>query len=144
MKSLSDHKNMSIEQLNGLLKNTLCEHLGMVVTELGTNYLKMRMPVERRTMQPMGTLDGGASLALAESAGSIASQLVVEKGRYCVGLEINANHIRSVKEGYVTATARPLHLGNSTQVWEVKIENDEGQLVCVSRLTMAVMETKKG
>jgi 1,4-dihydroxy-2-naphthoyl-CoA hydrolase len=116
-------------------------HLGIEYMEVGTDYIKARMPVDHRTHQPLGMLHGGASTALAETLGSVAANLSVdEKKYYCVGLEINANHIRSIKEGWVFGTAKPLHIGRSTQVWEILINNENEQLVCISRLTLAVIK----
>jgi len=121
-------------------RNTLGERIGIRITEIGADYLRGTLPVDARTRQPMGRLHGGASCALAEELGSIAANLCLEPGRaFAVGLEINANHVRAAYEGVVTGTARPLHLGRSTQVWEIRIENEAGQLVCVSRLTVAVV-----
>ena len=131
-------KSFALEGLNKGMENTLCDHLGMVVTEVGDDYLKGTMPVDSRTRQPMGLLHGGASVALAESLGSLAANLAVDQKSYCVGLDINANHIRSMKSGLVTAKAAATHIGRSTQVWEITLEDEEGRLVCISRLTMAV------
>jgi 1,4-dihydroxy-2-naphthoyl-CoA hydrolase len=112
--------------------------------EAGDDYLKATMPVNDRTKQPLGILHGGASVVLAESLGSVASVLCIDmETKNIVGLEINANHIRSVKEGIVTGTAKPIHLGRSTQVWEIKIHNEQHQLVCISRITNAILERKK-
>lgn len=121
-------------------KENLCTHLGIEITEVGHDYLVGTMPVDHRTIQPMGLLHGGASVVLAETLGSIAANLCCEEGHYCVGLEINANHIKAVQYGIVTGTCHPLHIGRNTQVWEIKIRNDKQQLTCVSRITMA---TKK-
>jgi 1,4-dihydroxy-2-naphthoyl-CoA hydrolase len=116
------------------------EHIGIEFTEIGDNYLKASMPVDNRTKQPMGLLHGGASVALAETLGSVAATMCVNPERYsCVGLEINANHIRSVTKGLVVGTAKSIHIGKSTQVWEIKIESETGKLLCVSRITMAVI-----
>lgn len=116
------------------------EHLGIVFIEVGEDYVVAQMPVDHRTQQPFGILHGGASVVLAETVGSIAGYCCVEKdGKYCVGLEINANHLRPVKEGYVYGKASAIHIGGKTQVWEIKITNEEGKLVCVSRLTLAVL-----
>lgn len=121
-------------------ENTIAGPLGIVITEFGDDYVKGTMPVDRRTHQPMGILHGGASVVLAESLGSMASNLCVDVSRqYCVGLDINANHVRAVRSGTVTGTARPVHLGRTTHVWEIRIEDDAGRLVCISRLTMAVL-----
>jgi 1,4-dihydroxy-2-naphthoyl-CoA hydrolase len=120
--------------------HTLGERLGIRITEIGADYLRGELAVDARTRQPMGRLHGGASCALAEELGSIAGNLCLEPGRaFAVGLEINANHVRAAYEGTVIGTARPLHLGRSTQVWDIRIENPEGQLVCISRLTLAVV-----
>jgi len=128
-----------LQAINAWRKDTLVEHLDIKVTEIGDDYLVATMPVDHRTHQPMGILHGGASVALAETVGSIAAAMAAPKGYRCVGLDINANHIRSVKSGIVKATARPIHLGRSTQVWAIDIINESGQTVCVSRLTMAVL-----
>lgn len=133
----------TLEEVQQRGKGTMVEHLGIVITELGDNSLKGTMPVDHRTVQPMGILHGGASVALAETLGSLAANLIVDKDKkYCVGLDINANHIRSAKQGFVTGTAKPLHLGSSTQVWSIEIVNEENKLVCISRLTMAVLDRK--
>ena len=130
----------TVEDLNAHSSDTLVSHLGIEFVEIGDDYLRARMPVDARTVQPARILHGGASVALAESVGSIAAHLCVDQERkYCVGLDINANHIRAVRSGYVYGTARPLHIGSSTQVWEIRIEDEESRLVCMSRLTMAVL-----
>jgi len=135
------HKNLRPEDLQPLGKNTLGEHLGMQFTEVGENYLKATMPVDHRTHQPYGLLHGGASVALAETLGSVGAALTVDPDQFiCVGMEINANHLRSVRSGTVTGTATPLHRGSSSQVWEIKIHDDHGKLVCISRLTVAVLK----
>jgi uncharacterized protein (TIGR00369 family) len=113
--------------------------LGIVFTEVGPDYLRATMPVDARTRQPYGLLHGGASVLLAETLGSSAGMLCVDEDSIVVGIEINANHLRGVRDGLVTGTTRPLHLGRSTQVWEIRIEDDAGRLVCVSRLTLAVV-----
>lgn len=120
---------------------TMMENIGIRITEVGEDYLKGTMPVNHRTTQPMGLLHGGASVALAETLGSIASYLTLDsKKYYSVGLDINANHIRQVGSGtIVTGIAKPIHLGKSTQVWGIEIFNEEGKMVCISRLTMAVL-----
>lgn len=124
-------------------KGTLGEQLGIEFTEIGPDYLCGKMPVDHRTKQPIGMLHGGASVALAETLGSLAAYLFLdEQKQYCVGLDINANHVRSVKEGFVYGKAMPLHIGRQTQVWEIKITNGEGKLVCISRLTIAVLDRK--
>ncbi|MEC7752420.1 MULTISPECIES: hotdog fold thioesterase [Roseivirga] len=125
-------------------KNTLVEHLGIEVTELGKDYLIGKMPVDHRTHQPLGMLHGGASVVLAETLGSIAATLTVDPQRqYCVGLDINANHIKSVRSGFVYGKTTPIHVGKRTQVWEIRIENEEKELICISRITMAVLDKKQ-
>jgi len=130
------------ESLDAISANTMVEHLGIEFIAIGEDSITARMPVDHRTVQPAGLLHGGASVALAETLGSVAATLCVDPATTsCVGLEINANHIRSVRSGFVTGVARPLHLGNSTQVWDIRIHDDEQErLVCVCRLTMAVLK----
>lgn len=136
-------KPYTVNEVQQRGKATMVEHIGIVLTELGENFLKGTMPVDHRTVQPMGILHGGASAALAETLGSLAANLVVDSNKkYCVGLDINANHIRAAKKGLVTGIAKPLHLGSSTQVWSIEIFDEENKLVCISRLTMAVLERK--
>ncbi len=133
-------KSVKLADLAPFAKDTMAEHLGMEWLEIGDNFIKIRMPVDRRTKQPYGLLHGGASCTLAETAGSVASQLVVDANKYsCVGLEINANHIRSARNGYVTAIATPLHLGANTHVWDVKIYDEFEKLICICRLTVAIL-----
>jgi len=122
----------------------MIHHIDIQFTELGDDYLKGTMPVDERTTQTMGILHGGASVVLAETLGSIGANLVVDPAQYaCVGLDINANHIRSVKSGRVTGTAKPIHIGGSTQVWGIEIRDEANRLICTSRLTMAVLKTNK-
>jgi 1,4-dihydroxy-2-naphthoyl-CoA hydrolase len=122
---------------------TLVAHLGIQFTEIGDDYLVATMPVDHRTHQPMGLLHGGASVALAETMGSVGAFLSVDTRRFSiVGLEINANHIRSVKSGHVIGRATPLHMGRSTQLWDIRISDTDGKLVCVSKITIAVLENK--
>lgn len=135
-----DHKNIDIKEVNQYLKGTLSETLGMMVTELGSDFVAMTMPVDERTFQPMQILNGGASLALAESVGSLAGNLYVDDQHACVGLDINANHLKSVRSGLVTAIAKPLHTGKTTHVWEIKIRDNDDQLICISRLTLMVIQ----
>ncbi|HRN60863.1 MAG TPA: hotdog fold thioesterase [Luteimonas sp.] len=130
---------VSVDDLNALSRNTAMEPLGIVFTEIGPDYLRATMPVDARTHQPYGLLHGGASVLLAETLGSSAGGLCVPEGHGVVGIEINANHLRGVRSGSVTGTARPLHVGRSTQVWEIRIEDQAGKLVCISRLTLAVV-----
>jgi 1,4-dihydroxy-2-naphthoyl-CoA hydrolase len=135
------NKSLSLPQLMPLGQDTMAHWLGMEWVSIGDDYLKMRMPVNSKTKQPYGLLHGGASCALAETIGSVASHYVMDSEKcICVGLEINANHVRAAREGYVTATCTPLHLGASTHVWDVKIHDDGGKLVCVSRLTVAILK----
>jgi 1,4-dihydroxy-2-naphthoyl-CoA hydrolase len=136
-------KSIQIKDLQKISKNTMVEHLGIEFLKLGDDFISAKMPVDQRTIQPMGLLHGGASLALAETLGSLASTLLVDpKKYYCVGLEINANHIKSARSGYVTGEAKPVHMGRKTHVWDIRIKNDTGALVCISRLTVAVIEKK--
>ncbi|HVK56858.1 MAG TPA: hotdog fold thioesterase [Burkholderiales bacterium] len=122
-------------------KGTMVENLGIEFLETGDDYLKARMPVDHRTRQPMGLLHGGASVALAETLGSIGAYLCVDPLKYvCVGLEINANHIRGVRAGWVYGIARPFHIGRTTHVWEIKITDEEDKLVCISRITIAILD----
>ena len=133
-------KNITPEFINSLSKGTMAERIGIEITEIGGDYIKGKMPVDSRTVQTYGILHGGASAALAETLGSVAGMITLDHEKeFCVGLEINANHIRSVRHGYVTGTARPLHIGSRTQVWEINIENESAQLTCVSRLTLAIL-----
>ncbi len=128
-----------LDRINAWNRGCLVEHLGMQITEVGDDYLRGTMPVDGRTKQPFGLLHGGASVALAESLGSLAGNLCIEAGEMAVGLDINANHVRAVTEGFVTGTARALHVGRTTQVWEIRIEDERARLVCISRLTLAVV-----
>ncbi len=133
-------KNIKVADLVPFAVDTMAEHLGMEWTEIGDDYIKIKMPVDHRTKQPYGLLHGGASCALSETAGSVASQLVIDPNKFiCVGLEINANHIRSARQGYVTGIAKPLHLGATTHVWDVKIYDELDKLICISRLTVAIL-----
>lgn len=137
-------KDLKLEDVMILGKGTMTEYIDLKFTELGDNYIKCSMPVDQRTIQPYGLLHGGASCVLAETAGSIASALVIDQSRFiCVGIEINANHIRGVREGRVTGTATPLHLGRNTHVWDIKIHDDNQKLICVSRLTVAILPKEK-
>lgn len=137
-------KNFTLEEINRLSRNTLLEHLDIRFEEIGPDYLTASMPVDHRTVQPMGLLHGGASAALAESLGSVAATLCVDSSQYaCVGMEINANHLKPVREGRVSGITKPLHIGKNTQVWEIRISDEKKRLVCVSRLTLAVVPLKK-
>ncbi len=128
----------TLEELNSLNPNTLGGNLGIEFTEIGDNYLKAKMPVDHRTVQPYGILHGGASVALAETIGSVASQIAVGMDRSCFGIEINANHLKSVSTGYVHATAKPIRMGKNIHVWNIEILDDHQHLICVSRLTVLV------
>ncbi len=137
------HKGLTVEQFQHLGKNTLGEHLGMQFTEIGDDFIRGTMPVDHRTHQPYGLLHGDASVALAEILGSVGAALTVDHEKFmCVGLEINANHVRSVRSGVVTGTAKPIHIGATTQVWDIRITDERDKLVCVSRLTVAVLKRK--
>ena len=131
-------EGVSVETLNASSVGTLMQVLGIEFTELGDGYLRATMPVDARTHQPYGRQHGGASVALAETLGSSAGMMMAQGGAV-VGLEINANHLRAVRSGLVTGTARPLHVGRSTQVWEIRIEDEAGKPVCISRITLAVL-----
>ena len=124
---------------NTLNKNTLGETLGIEITEVGENYIEGKMPVDHRTQQPFGLLHGGASVALAETLASVAGFLSLSEGKNLVGVEINANHLRAVRSGFVTGRATPIRLGRSLQIWEIKIVDEKDRLVCVSRMTGAVL-----
>jgi len=134
-------ETVTVAQINQFAVNMLA-HLDIEFTAVGSDFVTAKMPVDKRTQQPMGLLHGGASVVLAESLGSVAGQLCVQKGQYCVGLEINANHLKSVREGYVFGTARPIHVGKRTHVWEIKIVDEANNLVCISRITLAVIDKK--
>ncbi|MBK5269451.1 MAG: hotdog fold thioesterase [Bacteroidia bacterium] len=136
-------KEISVDKLKPIGNNTMSEWLGIEWTEIGKNFLKAKMPVDHRTIQDYGILHGGASCVLAETIGSIGSYLIIDHTKFfCVGLEINANHIRTAREGYVTGIATPIHIGGSTHVWDIKIFDEKDKLVCVSRLTVAILARK--
>ena len=131
-----------IDYANSKSTNCLIEHLGMELLAAGDDYLKARMPVDARTRQPAGVLHGGASVAFAETLASWASTLVVDRSKfYCVGLEINANHLRPVSSGYVYGVVRPVRLGKTIHVWQALITDEKDKQVCISRITMAVIKT---
>ena len=135
------NKSLKLSDLGAIEPGTMAEFLGMEWMELGSDFVKIKMPVDQRTKQPYGLLHGGASCALAETIGSVASQLVLDPNKFiCVGLEINANHIRSARSGYVMGTAKPLHLGGTTHVWDIKIYDEADKLICISRLTLAILK----
>lgn len=136
-------EGVTLERINQMSTNTLLEQIGIRFTAIGDDFMEATMPVDHRTHQPLGLLHGGASVALAESMGSLAANCCIDSTKqYCVGLEINANHIKSVKNGTVKGITRPIHIGGKTHVWEIKITNEQNELVCVSRITMAVMDRK--
>ena len=137
-------KDLVINDMHSFGKDTMSEYLGIEWLEIGDDFLKATMPVDHRTKQPYGLLHGGASCVLSETVGSMASALVVDHSKFvCVGLEINANHVRSAREGRVTGVASPLHLGSNTHVWDIKIYDEVQKLVCISRLTVAVIPRKE-
>ena len=136
-------KNFTLESLNQTSVNTLVEHLGIEYDSFDDSSLTAVMPVDARTHQPLGMLHGGASVVLAETLGSIAANMCVDEGKYCVGLDINANHLRAMRSGVVRGKATPIHIGATTQVWQIEIADERDRLVCTSRLTMAVMTHKK-
>ncbi|KQB06503.1 esterase [Vibrio metoecus] len=136
------NKPITLEVLNATSKNTLIEHLNIVYTQLTGNSISATMPVCHFTHQPLGMLHGGASVVLAETLGSVAANFSVGEEAYCVGLDINANHVRAMREGMVIGTATPLHMGISTQVWQIEIKDEQGHLVCISRLTVAVKRAR--
>lgn len=136
-------KPIDPEPFKPLIKDTIVGHLGIEFLEFGPDYIVADMPVDKRTIQPMGILHGGASVVLAETLGSVASWLTLDEDHYSVGLEVGANHLKQVRSGRVKGTVRPVHLGRKTQVWDITIENEAGRTVCVSRLTMAVMPMEK-
>jgi 1,4-dihydroxy-2-naphthoyl-CoA hydrolase len=134
------NKTLQLSDLTDFGKGNMIEHLGIQLLELGDDFIKGTMPVDHRTKQPYGLLHGGASATLAETLGSFASALVIDTSKFiCVGLEINANHIRSAKAGYVTGTCTPIHLGSSTHIWDIRIVDEQNKLVCISRLTVAIL-----
>ncbi len=132
-------QDISLSALTAASANTAVSHLGIEFVEVGDDFLVARVPVNRQTCQPYGLLHGGVSVVLAETLGSIGAAYCVPVGTRVVGLEVNANHLRAVSQGWVTATARPVHLGRRTQVWQIELREDAGRMVCTSRLTMAVL-----
>lgn len=133
--------NPTVSDILNSSKNTIVQHIGIEFTEIGEDFLKARMPVDERTRQPFGILHGGASVTLAETMGSVASRLCeVDPKKRCVGIEINANHIRPVYEGYVYGIVTPVNIGRKIHIWDIKITNEDGKLVCVSRLTVSIVD----
>ena len=136
-------KNYTIEEANSITRNTILEHLDIIIEDIGPDHIKGSMPVDHRTHQPYGLLHGGASVTLAESLGSLGASFIIDLNEfYPVGIEINANHIRSVQSGRVTGIAKPIHTGKSTHVWEINIYDEKERLVCISRLTLSIIEKK--
>ncbi len=134
-------KDVNLEDLRKRGKGTLVEHVGIEFLEVGHDYIRARMPVDHRTVQPFGVLHGGASVVLAETLGSVAANICVDSSKKkCFGLEINANHVYPASSGFVYGIVRPVHIGKTTHVWEIKITDEKEKLVCVSRITMAVLE----
>ncbi len=132
------------ETLNALSIRTMTQHIGIEFLEVGDDYLRARMPVDERTVQPAGILHGGANATLAETLGSVAGALCIDpRQKMVVGLELNANHVRATRSGFVTGVARPLHIGATTQIWDIRINNEQDQLVCISRLTLAVLNRER-
>jgi 1,4-dihydroxy-2-naphthoyl-CoA hydrolase len=145
MKKTPWFRDYTLDELKSLSRGSMVAHLGIRMTEIGTDFLSGTMPVDHRTCQPAGLLHGGASVALAETLGSFAANLCVDpEHKACVGQEVSASHLRSVRKGVVTGTARPVHLGRSSQVWRIDILDERGRLVCVSRLTVAVVASGHG
>lgn len=137
------HSSPRLEDLNKMAANNMLENLGIVFTRVGDDFIEAKMPVDHRTVQPFGLLHGGASVSLAETLGSVAAFCCLDPAKqYCVGLDINANHIKAVREGFVNGRVSPLHIGKKTHVWEIKITDDQGGLVCISRITMAILDKK--
>ncbi len=135
---------LELDAINSMGEGCMVSHLGIVFTEIGPDYLKATMPVDHRTKQPMGLLHGGASVALAETMGSVGATVCIDLNKqHAVGLEINTNHIKSATSGVVTGTAKPIHLGKGTHVWSIEIHNENNQLVAISRITMAILDRKK-
>ena len=141
MSSIWFKKDLSLDDFKRIGTATMGDHIGIAFTEVGADFLKATMPVDHRTIQPYGLLHGGASCVLAETIGSVASAKIIDPEKFiCVGLEINANHVRSARKGLVTGIAQPLHIGNSTHVWDIKIYGEREKLICVSRLTVAILK----
>lgn len=133
-------REYSVEELNGRPKGHIGDLIGIEFTEIGTDFISARMPVNEKTRQPYGILHGGASVVLAESLGSVASNMIIDSNKYIgVGLEVNANHLRPVKSGFVTGICKPIHIGGKTHVWDIKLYDDRGKMNCVSRLTVAII-----
>ena len=138
------HSEPKLEYLNEMGRNSLVHHLGIRFTEIGANFLRATMEVNASTRQPLGLLHGGASCALAETLASTAATLMLDTNdQFAVGMEINANHVKGIREGWVTATTRPQHIGRTTHVWSIDINNEQGELICVSRMTVAIVDHRR-
>ena len=135
-------QEISVARLNASNANGAVSHLGIEFLEVGDDFIRARAPVDSRTVQPYGLLHGGVSVVLAETLGSCGAAFSVPEGHRAVGLEINANHLKGTSSGWVTGTARPLHRGRSTQVWQIELRNDAGELTCMSRITMAMLQPR--
>jgi uncharacterized protein (TIGR00369 family) len=135
-------KPVSVEALNAASVQSASTHLGIELTEIGDDFVRGRVPVDERTRQPFGLLHGGVSVVLAETLGSLGAYYACPEGHRAVGLDINANHLRSATSGWVTGTAKPVHIGRTTQVWQIDMVNEAGELTCVSRITMAILAPK--
>jgi 1,4-dihydroxy-2-naphthoyl-CoA hydrolase len=143
MPSTWNLRNLNTDDLNRLSHNTMAETLDIQFTEIGEHYLVATMPVNNKTHQPYGLLHGGASAVLAETVGSVASSLFIDvEKQICVGMEINCNHIRGKRDGIVTGTAKPLHIGSTSHVWDIRIKDERDKLICVSRLTVAILKRR--
>ena len=136
-------KPVTIEMLTAVSANSASSHLGIEFVEIGDDYITARVPVDERTRQPYGLLHGGVSVVLAETLGSLGAAMSSPEGTRAVGLDINANHLRSATSGWVTGTARPVHRGRTTHVWQIELHNEAGEMTCISRITMAILEPKK-
>ncbi len=144
MHTIWHNLDVSLDELNEKATGTMAGVLGIEFTEIGSDHLRATMPVDERTIQPYGMFHGGASAALAETLGSVASMMVIDaETKICVGITINANHIKSARSGFVHGIATPLHIGSTTHVWDIKIYDDKHQLICASRLTVAILEKKR-
>ena len=134
----------TVEGINDFSKNCMVGHIGIQFTEIGADYLKAKMPVDKRTTQPFQVLHGGASVALAETMGSMGATMTIDINKqFCAGIEINANHIKAAKNGFVYGVAKPIHMGKKTHVWEIKISDEKNDLVCISRITVAIIDKKQ-
>ncbi len=135
-------KPVSVEMLTAVSANSASSHLGIEFLEIGDDFITARVPVDERTRQPYGLLHGGVSVVLAETLGSLGAALASPEGTRAVGLDINANHLRGATSGWVTGIARPIHMGRTTHVWQIELRNDAGEMTCISRITMAILEPK--